>query len=164
MAAHVTLSNSPEGVEVPAGLLYYTQSEEVIRVPVLRNELRGLLILRNEIAAHTIYREEVEADPPQQHTSDSRRATAMKASKRMQLPPSIDDQWACSKCYKIDACMLYRNVQNSPHISGRQLLTAGLTRCSMRMNLRPVLSPSSTKAERHISQHAMLNFSVTGIH
>ncbi|KAF9234817.1 Dna2-domain-containing protein [Melanogaster broomeanus] len=50
------------GVEVPSGLLYYTQSEEVGKAP----------------------------EPF--------------------LPPTIDDERACKRCYALDTCMLYRKA------------------------------------------------------
>ena len=36
--------------DVPAGLLYYTQSAEVVRVPRSRNEVLALIMTRNELA------------------------------------------------------------------------------------------------------------------
>ena len=44
------------GAEVSSGLLYYTQTDEVINVPTSRNELRGLFIVRNEIAEDSMRR------------------------------------------------------------------------------------------------------------
>lgn len=79
------------GVEVPAGLLYYTQAEEVIEVPRATRELRSLLVRRNELAEHMMRRQRKEV-------FDSF------------LPPSLNDEWACKKCYTVDACMLYRKV------------------------------------------------------
>jgi DNA replication ATP-dependent helicase Dna2 len=47
------------GVDVPGGLLYDTQSEEVISVPAAKNELKGLVMLRNEMAAYTMRRDRI---------------------------------------------------------------------------------------------------------
>jgi len=106
-------------MKVPAGLLYYMQSEEVIRIPIFRNELRGLLIQRNEIAAHTVCREAVEVSPATYNSPDGGPETMPAFPKRIQLPPSIDDEWACSRCYNVDACMLYRKVQSNLPLSAR---------------------------------------------
>ncbi|GBE84118.1 hypothetical protein SCP_0600960 [Sparassis crispa] len=38
--------------EVPSGLLYYTQSEEVVHVPATRNEVRALLVAQNDMAGY----------------------------------------------------------------------------------------------------------------
>ncbi|KAK4057444.1 DNA replication endonuclease-helicase Dna2 [Microbotryomycetes sp. JL221] len=38
--------------DVASGLLYYSQSNSVVRIQAARNELRGLLIARNEFATH----------------------------------------------------------------------------------------------------------------
>ncbi|KAG1727676.1 Dna2-domain-containing protein [Suillus paluster] len=91
------------GVEVPSGLLYYTQSEEVVRVPQSRNELRALIGARNEMAAYTMRRnthgKEKEIEEPF-------------------LPPTIDDERLCNKCYAVDTCMLFRKaVENVVDIS-----------------------------------------------
>ncbi|OAX37312.1 Dna2-domain-containing protein [Rhizopogon vinicolor AM-OR11-026] len=91
------------GVEVPSGLLYYTQSEEVVRVPQSRNELRALIGARNEMAAYMMRRnthgKEQEIEEPF-------------------LPPTIDDERLCKKCYALDTCMLFRKaVENVVDIS-----------------------------------------------
>jgi DNA replication ATP-dependent helicase Dna2 len=82
------------GVEVPSGLLYYTQAEEVIEVPRATRELRSLLVRRNELAEHLMRRQRTE-------------------STESFLPPSLEDAWACSKCYAVDTCMLYRKVSSA---------------------------------------------------
>ena len=82
------------GVPVPFGLLYYTQSEEIIRVTSARNEIRDLIIGRNEMAAFIMRRQPVEPGVP---------------SKPF-LPPVIADERICGRCYNKDACMLYRKV------------------------------------------------------
>ncbi|KAG6807662.1 hypothetical protein H0H87_001139, partial [Tephrocybe sp. NHM501043] len=74
------------GVEVPSGLLYYTQSEEVTRVPASRNEIRGLIIARNEMASYMMRR----------NLSTGEEAPSMSESF---LPPTIDDERVCrGKC------------------------------------------------------------------
>jgi hypothetical protein len=81
------------GVEIPSGLLYYTQSEEVIEVPRAIRELRNLLIRRNELAEHMMRRQRENL------------TTSF-------LPPSLEDNWACNRCYAVDSCMLYRKVSS----------------------------------------------------
>ncbi|KAG6902436.1 hypothetical protein C0995_016615 [Termitomyces sp. Mi166 len=87
------------GTEVPSGLLYYTQSEEVIRVPAGRNEIRGLIIARNEMAAYMTRRNGTAV--PEEGTVSVTEPF---------LPPTIDDERACKKCYALDTCMLYRKA------------------------------------------------------
>ena len=89
---YTLLAEERYGVQVPSGLLYYTQSEEVVRVPRGRNELRGLIGARNEMTAYMM-----------------RRMNQGKASEPF-LPPTIDDEYTCKKCYALDACMLYRKA------------------------------------------------------
>lgn len=89
---YTLLAEERYGVQVPSGLLYYTQSEEVVRVPRGRNELRGLIDARNEMAAYMM-----------------RRVNQGKAPEPF-LPPTIDDEHPCKKCFVLDACMLYRKA------------------------------------------------------
>ena len=92
---YTLLAEERYGVQVPSGLLYYTQSEEVVRVPRGRNELRGLICARNEMAAYMM-----------------RRVNQGKTPEPF-LPPTIDDERACKKCYSLDACMLYRKASTA---------------------------------------------------
>jgi DNA replication ATP-dependent helicase Dna2 len=109
------------GVEVPAGLLYYTQTDEVIRVPAQRNELRSLIVTRNEMAAYMMTRERKAAGPSiRKYESRPPSITST-----LFLPPTIDNEWSCSNCYNVDACMLYRKVRVS--LSYQSLLSWLLT-------------------------------------
>lgn len=93
------------GVQVPAGLLYYTQTTEVVRVPATRNELRGLFIARNEMAGYMMRRNRkthlTQADMEDGYASEPF------------LPPTIDNERTCKRCFALDACMLYRKVSFS---------------------------------------------------
>ncbi|KAG8800957.1 Tripartite DNA replication factor [Serendipita sp. 398] len=86
------------GTKVPAGLLYYTQSDEVIKVTTARSELRALLQNRNNMASFL-----------------NKRSSSVKDSKDDQtstvfLPPAESDERTCRKCYAVDGCMLYRKA------------------------------------------------------
>lgn len=103
------LASERYGVEVTSGLLYYTQSEEVVQVPVSRNELRGLIIARNEMAGYMARRHwkpkarggHVQVEVEGEKSGDVEEAF---------LPPTIDDERTCKRCYTLDTCMLYRKV------------------------------------------------------
>ena len=88
------------GIDVPGGLLYYTQAHEVIHVPSSWNEIRSLIMSRNEMAVY-LARRQSEA-----------------GNKNVQpfLPPTIDQDRACSRCFSVDTCMLYRKVLCSPFV------------------------------------------------
>ncbi|PBK88865.1 Dna2-domain-containing protein [Armillaria gallica] len=107
------LAEERYGLEVSSGLLYYTQSEEVLQVDVNKNELRGLIMARNEMAGYMVRRHE---DPPEHF-----------------LPPTLDDERLCKRCYVLDACMLYRkaveNVEDtdSPIADAYSLKTSHLS-------------------------------------
>ncbi|KZT71118.1 Dna2-domain-containing protein [Daedalea quercina L-15889] len=89
------------GTEVPSGLLYYTRSDEVVRVPAVRNEVRALLVARNEMAAYMMRRMRGGARNDEKESVPEVEAF---------LPPTIDDAWQCGKCFALDTCMLYRKA------------------------------------------------------
>lgn len=105
---YTILAEKRYGIEVTSGLLYYTQSEEVVEVPIGRNELRGLIIYRNEMAGYMARRHVVGPD----------------GSSSSFLPPTLDDERICKRCYSLDTCMLYRKVR---HFTILLILTMRLT-------------------------------------
>ncbi|KAI1798471.1 Dna2-domain-containing protein [Ganoderma leucocontextum] len=94
------------GTEVPSGLLYYTQSEEVVRVPAARNELRALLVARNELAGHMMSRLRAKGEI----TASEHDGEVSLNDLESFLPPTIDDNRTCGKCFALDTCMLYRKA------------------------------------------------------
>ncbi|CAE6465876.1 unnamed protein product [Rhizoctonia solani] len=107
------------GVQTPTGILYYTQKDEIIQVHPARNELRGLMIGRNELAASIMYhREPKSSEPSEPHTPETpsempptQPPTQLEFNSFNDdgfLPPPIDENYQCSKCYVKDACVLYR--------------------------------------------------------
>jgi DNA replication ATP-dependent helicase Dna2 len=101
---YTLLMSERYGVDVTSGLLYYTQTEEVVEVPLARNELRGLIMARNELASWMARRapKDKERNEPAQLIVEVEEAF---------LPPTIDDERACKRCYVLDTCMLYRKVR-----------------------------------------------------
>ncbi|KAK7049300.1 DNA replication endonuclease-helicase Dna2 [Paramarasmius palmivorus] len=96
---YTLLAQERYGIDVTSGLLYYTQSDEVVQVPASRNELRGLLIARNEIASYMTRR----------NAQTDRNALETDIEEPF-LPPTIDSQNTCKRCYALDTCMLYRKA------------------------------------------------------
>lgn len=88
--------------EVGGGLLYYTQKEEVVRVPVVRKELKGLIMARNDVAGYVKRRSDLVRGESERDIEDE-----------PFLPPTIDDERVCKRCYALDTCMLYRKVSFS---------------------------------------------------
>jgi DNA replication ATP-dependent helicase Dna2 len=95
------------GVSVTEGLLYYTQNDEVVRVPRGWNEMRGLIGGRNELAAYMMRRMRTSGD------NGKGGAKNIEQSEESFLPPTIDDERTCKRCYALDTCMLYRKVLSS---------------------------------------------------
>ncbi|KAJ7644148.1 Dna2-domain-containing protein [Roridomyces roridus] len=93
------LAEERYGVEVSSGLLFYTQSEEVVRVPVTRNDVKGLMGARNELAAYMARRIQKRGS----------REEAIEDAEPF-LPPTIDDERVCKRCFSLDSCMLYRKA------------------------------------------------------
>ncbi|KAI0339345.1 Dna2-domain-containing protein [Trametopsis cervina] len=88
---------------VPSGLLYYTQSDEVVRVPRSTNEIRALIRKRNEMAGYLMRRAGVDIQGQNRTKRGSKDVEDF-------LPPTIDDARVCGRCYVVDTCMLYRKA------------------------------------------------------
>ena len=104
--------------EVPSGLLYYTQSEEVVRVPAARNEIRALVLARNKMAGYMMKR--IAPKKVKSNTGDSeetkpdlQQELVLDIESTAFLPDTIDDSHVCGRCYTLDTCMLYRKVRFS---------------------------------------------------
>lgn len=99
--------------DVQSGLLYYTQSEEVVRVPAVRNEIAALVMLRNEMAQYMMRRMTSlrGGDTYAEHVNPALRdVEECVTPPESFLPPTIDDARTCGKCYVVDTCMLYRRA------------------------------------------------------
>lgn len=92
------------GLPVPAGLLYYSQLDSVLRVEAKSNEIRALIITRNELASYLA----------NERTLLDSTSTAPSSEKATFLPPTIDHAKECKSCYAVDSCMLYRRVSAQP--------------------------------------------------
>jgi DNA replication ATP-dependent helicase Dna2 len=102
---HYQATRLMEGIPIPAGLLYYSQLDSVLRVEARPNEIRALIIARNELA-HYLAKERsiVDASPtPIQSGNDDDEIESF-------LPPTIDNPRECKTCYAVDSCMLYRKA------------------------------------------------------
>ena len=96
------LSSGPD-VPVPAGLLYYSQLDSVLRVEAKQNEMRALILARNELAGYLVKQRQLQV------TSDSQLSYDIEDSSF--LPPTIDNPRECKTCYASDSCMLYRKAE-----------------------------------------------------
>lgn len=128
------------GTEIPSGLLYYTQSEEVVRVPAARNELRALLVARNDMAGHMMSR--LRAKGAVNSCEGDADSVQDVVDLESFLPPTIDDNRTCGKCFALDTCMLYRKVSHSlSHAVSSNVVHARLWRV---WKTRHPISPTST--------------------
>ncbi|ORY35636.1 putative DNA replication helicase dna2 [Naematelia encephala] len=93
------------GVPIPAGLLYYSQLDSILRVEARPNELRALIIARNELAAFLSVKRSVPKSPTE--------TAAPENIEEAFLPPTIDNPKECRKCYSVDSCMLYRKTEEA---------------------------------------------------
>ncbi|KAI3629188.1 hypothetical protein CBS9595_000260 [Malassezia furfur] len=122
---YTLLLSDAYGVAVDAGLLLYTQTSSVVRVPRVLREVRSLLLARNEMAAYKTHVPAVlgaaaerpaPSEAPAPPSPDSLPGldelgvddAALAALVDPVLPPTIDRAHACTRCYARDACMLYR--------------------------------------------------------
>ncbi len=93
------------GVRVPAGLLYYSQLDSILRVEAKPNEIRALIIARNELAHYLSKKRKLPGAVQDRPLADIELAAF--------LPPTIDHPRECSHCYAVDSCMLYRKVSQA---------------------------------------------------
>ena len=129
------LLSERHGVDIREGLLYYTQSGggEVVRVPRGRNEVRGLIGIRNELAGYIWRRVRRKKGKAKEDISKARAGVLdvdmediippsslnpIKSSNDNEteepfLPPPIDDERACKRCYALDTCLLFRKAYSS---------------------------------------------------
>ncbi|CDU25051.1 related to DNA2-DNA helicase [Sporisorium scitamineum] len=89
------------GVRVNDGLLYYSKSGELHRISRSRNEVRSLIIGRNELAHYLRH-----------DASRLRKSKLTDAEEELApvLPPTIDSEHKCRRCYAVDGCMLFRRA------------------------------------------------------
>lgn len=83
---------------IDGGLLYYSKSAEMHLVRRGRKEVRSLLMARNDLAGYLVRRRD------QSNIPDTARGP---------LPPTIDNERTCNRCFVKDACMLYRKAVES---------------------------------------------------
>lgn len=72
------------------------------------NEIRGLIGIRNSLAGFVVRR----------GSAGRGRENDKKGQGEVMdepfLPPTIDDERTCKRCYALDTCMLYRKVSSPP--------------------------------------------------
>ncbi|ODN92700.1 DNA replication ATP-dependent helicase Dna2 [Cryptococcus wingfieldii CBS 7118] len=114
-------------VPVTAGLLYYSQSDTILRVEAKPMEIRALIMARNELAFWLSKQRKVpkhisEEDQPVEILRGGVVKKEIKAGQKVVveeaemeeafLPATIDNPRECKMCYANEACMLYRRVND----------------------------------------------------
>ena len=98
---YTILMSQRYGYQVDHGFLYYTQTDEPIKVTASRNEVQALIVARNDMV---YYMAKKAGDLTRKAESGSFEPTTD------HLPDIIDDERTCERCYVLDTCMLYRKV------------------------------------------------------
>ncbi|CAD0089321.1 unnamed protein product [Aureobasidium vineae] len=83
-ALYTLLLSDRYDLDVIYGLLYYMENSSVTRIPAIRHELRHMIMQRNELACYV--------------------------RERLQLPPMIQDERKCGRCYAKTVCFLYHKL------------------------------------------------------
>ncbi len=140
---------------VPAGLLYYSQLDSILRVEAKQNEIRALITARNELAHYLSKKREV----PEVVPKDAQVEVDMEDVSF--LPSTIDHSKECRQCYAVDSCMLYRKVSAISEVLG------SLTDHFFRLQIPPkpmptTLSPSSMARRQVIFLRRMWHSSRNG--
>lgn len=106
------------GTDVTSGLLYYTRSGDMHHVRRTRNEVRGLIVGRNELAYWM--RRNASSNDYDERVGHLReelslceggdRDVALVEEAETVLPPTIDHERECKRCFAQEGCMLYRRA------------------------------------------------------
>lgn len=80
----LTATDDHLDVEVVYGILYYTETSEISRIPAIRHELIHMVMQRNELANYV--------------------------RQRYALPPMLKSPHLCGKCYAQTPCFLYHKL------------------------------------------------------
>ncbi|WAQ90948.1 hypothetical protein PtA15_13A348 [Puccinia triticina] len=101
-------------VDITAGLLFYTSCDDLIRVRVVKDELRHLVMARNRLARYMhsepSYSPEA-ALPEPTDLEDLGDLTVREVPPGDHiLPEPIDNDRACCRCFEVEGCMLYRKA------------------------------------------------------
>ncbi|KAI9619356.1 hypothetical protein KEM48_006268 [Puccinia striiformis f. sp. tritici PST-130] len=101
-------------VDITAGLLFYTSHDDLIRVRVVKDELRHLIMARNRLArfmhSEPAYSPEAALLPGANLTDLEDLAACDAPAEGPILPEPIDNDRACCKCFEVEGCMLYRKA------------------------------------------------------
>ncbi|MBW0462867.1 hypothetical protein O181_002582 [Austropuccinia psidii MF-1] len=118
--------------DITAGLLLYTSFNELTRVRAVNDEIRHLIIARNHLASYTNNQPSFSAKTIQpldynNRSVDVEDLISQPVFDKPLLPPPIDNDHACGRCYAIDSCFLYRKtverVDSLPSGKSTQLLS-----------------------------------------
>jgi DNA replication ATP-dependent helicase Dna2 len=100
--------------DVTAGLLFYTSRDDLIRVRVVKDELRHLVMARNRLArfmhSEPSYSPEIALPEPTDLEDLEDLTVCDLPPDNPILPEPIDNDRACCRCFEVEGCMLYRKV------------------------------------------------------
>lgn len=80
----IELTLQHEDLEILYGILYYTETSEISRIPAVRHELIQMIMQRNELACYVRH--------------------------RLELPPMLKSPHLCGRCYAKSSCFLYHKL------------------------------------------------------
>lgn len=108
---YTLLLSDHAGAAVDEGLLLYTQTTHVKRIPASARDFQSLLLARNEMAQYRAQLPPIALEA--EEASDDEfgaglPAAALALAEPPILPPTIDKAYQCTRCYARNACMLYR--------------------------------------------------------
>ncbi|KAL8929886.1 MAG: hypothetical protein Q9208_001030 [Pyrenodesmia sp. 3 TL-2023] len=83
-ALYTLLLSDRYDIDVACGILYYTESSEISRVPAIRHELMHMVMKRNELASYV--------------------------RQRVELPSMLKSPHLCGNCYAQKPCFIYHKL------------------------------------------------------
>ncbi|CAI6246025.1 unnamed protein product [Periconia digitata] len=83
-ALYSLLLSNRYDINVAYGILYYLESSDTSRIPTIREDIIHMIIKRNELACYV--------------------------RDRIELPPLLNQDFKCQKCYAQESCFLYHKL------------------------------------------------------
>ena len=97
--------------DLQSGLLWYTTANSLIRVTPARNEIRGLLISRNNLSVYMTHREPSKFLRMLNNEDTNNDVNDIED---VILPPTVDNDHSCPRCFMVDSCMLFKRTLEGP--------------------------------------------------
>ncbi|KAJ1919842.1 DNA replication endonuclease-helicase Dna2 [Mycoemilia scoparia] len=116
LVLYTLLLSDRYNIDITAGFLYYSKTNEIVNVPAIKDELRALILMRNDLARHLNYQNKelvtsngVGTESSSGADSESGYSVDRESSRSYseRLPEMIKSEFDCKYCPLITGCVVY---------------------------------------------------------